>query len=85
MDEKLKAMLDNLTDEQKELVRQCKTPQDFQKMLKGGMFELSDEQLELVAGGDLSWDKMFGCTCHTKTGTPSLCPGLCGPLKGICG
>ena len=29
MDEKVKVMLDSLTDEQKELARKCKTPEEF--------------------------------------------------------
>ena len=64
MDEKVKAMFDSLTDEQKELARKCKTPEDFLKFAQDEMIELSEEQIELVAGGGDSWYDIVGCDCH---------------------
>ncbi len=53
MDEKLKSVFDNLTDEQKELAKNCKTPEEFLKSATDEMIELSEEQIEMVSGGDL--------------------------------
>ena len=75
MDEKIKAMLNSLTDEQKELARKCKTPEEFIKLAQDNMIELSDEQLELVAGGTSLWNEICGCTCYTAGLSP--CPSLC--------
>ena len=60
-----------LTEEQKARVRECKTPEEMLALAKEEGYELSDEQLEGVAGG---WDL-------TKVGGP--CPlNRCNELGG---
>ncbi len=54
MNEEIRKFIDNMTEEQKELARKCKTPEDFLKQAEGGMIELSDEQLDMVVGGSVS-------------------------------
>ena len=51
---------DDLTPEQQEKARACKTPEDVLALAKEGGIELTDEQLEAVSGG---WGE-----CDTYTG-----------------
>ena len=51
MDEKLKAFFDNLTDEQKEKAKQCKTMDELMKFADEESLELPDEIVSAVAGG----------------------------------
>ena len=46
--------LDDLTPELKEKALACKTPEELVELAKVEGFELSDEQLDSIAGGD--WD-----------------------------
>lgn len=41
----------DLTPEQQEKARACKTPEDVLALAKEGGIELTDEQLEAVSGG----------------------------------
>jgi hypothetical protein len=50
--------LDNLTPEQQEKAKACKTPEEFLEMIREEGIELTDEQLESISGG-VSW---YGCT-----------------------
>jgi len=50
----------DLTPEQQEKARACKTPEDVLVLAKEGGIELTDEQLEAISGG---WDE-----CDTYTG-----------------
>jgi len=50
----------DLTPEQQEKARACKTPEDVLALAKEDGIELTDEQLEAMAGG---WDE-----CDTYTG-----------------
>lgn len=65
----LKNIADSLTEEQKALAKKCKSPEEFLKLAAGEMIELSDEQLELVAGGN-GWDDLFDCSCFGHSNTP---------------
>lgn len=55
---------DDLTDEQKEQVKACKTADELVELAKAQGVELSDEQLDSVAGGDSFW-------CPTATSCPN--------------
>ena len=50
----------DLTPEQQEKARACKTPEDVLALAKEDGIELTDEQIEAVSGG---WDD-----CDTYTG-----------------
>ena len=43
--------LSNLTEEQKARARACKTPEEILALAREEDYDLSDEQLEAVAGG----------------------------------
>ena len=51
MNTELRNIIGSMTEEQKELARKCKTPEEFMKLAQDEMIELSDEQLAMVAGG----------------------------------
>lgn len=59
-EEKLKEIFDSLTDEQKEKIKACKTPDEVVKLVKSDGFELSDEALELISGGIVPRPDCFG-------------------------
>ncbi len=42
---------ENLTDEQRERARACKTPEDVLALAKAEGYEISEEELEAVVGG----------------------------------
>ena len=50
---------ENLTDEQRKKARACKTPEDILALAKAEGYEISEEELEAVAGGGV-WS-----TCHS--------------------
>lgn len=51
----------NLTNEQMEQARACKTTEDLMNLIQTEGMELTDEQLEAVAGGGTSaWGEMTG-------------------------
>ena len=47
----LKNIYDNLTDEQKEMLKTCKTADEFKAFAEKEGIELTDEMLDEVAGG----------------------------------
>lgn len=55
----------DLTPEQQEKARACKTPEDMLALAKAEGYELSDEDLEAVSGG-IEWgefiDSIVDCT-----------------------
>ena len=46
-----KSIFDNLTDEQKEKAKACKTADEFKEFAEKEGIELTDEMLDAVAGG----------------------------------
>ena len=61
-DEKDRDMdFENLTDEQKAKAMACKTPEEMLALAHAEGYELTDEQLEGVAGG---WD--LPCNCDAE-------------------
>lgn len=50
--------LSNFTPEQIEKAKACRTPEEFAEVAKQEGVELSDEQLELIAGGK-NWFESF--------------------------
>ena len=46
---------EDLTPEQMEQARECKTPEDMLALAKQGGYQLTDEELDLIAGGKF-WD-----------------------------
>ena len=55
---------DDLSDEQKAQVMACKTADELVALAKAQGVELSDEQLDSIAGGDSFW-------CPTATSCPN--------------
>lgn len=56
---------EDLTPELKEKVLSCKTPEDIKALADEQGYEMTDEQLENVAGGDFwSCDNYHPCTKH---------------------
>ena len=54
----------DLTDEQKARVKACKTAEELIALAEAEGVELSDEQLNSIAGGDSFW-------CPTATSCPN--------------
>ena len=54
----------DLTDEQKAKVKACKTVEELVELAKAEGVELTDEQLNSIAGGDSFW-------CPTATSCPN--------------
>ena len=53
---------EDLTDEQKEKARACKTTEELVALAKSEGVDLSDEQLMSLNGGaDSLWDYISGC------------------------
>ena len=61
---------DNLTEEQKAKARECKTPEELMELVRAEDIELTDEQLEVVAGGGSGWDDVTGCDWYGMPGDP---------------
>ena len=61
----------NLTQEQAEKMKELKTPEEILAFVQDEGVELTDEQLEAVAGGEKSWDGKNICpACGSTNTTP---------------
>ena len=49
-----------VTAEQKEKAKACKTPEEMLALAKDEGYELSDEELEDISGGEF-WDNLADC------------------------
>ena len=60
MSETLKGMYENLTDEQKKKVKECKDMEELMKLAGEWGIELPDDLVENVAGGcgSIDWRKL---------------------------
>ena len=61
---------EGLTPEQKEKAKECKNADELLKLAKEEGYELSDDELEAVSGGD--WDCWDVCTKYVE---PKTCRG----------
>ena len=60
---------EDLTPEQQEKARACKTPEEVLALAKEEGYELSDEQLEAVSGGSWICDD-YNPVCSPHYGDP---------------
>lgn len=63
----LNDLMKDMTEEEKAMVKKCKTPEEFMQMVQDKKIELTEEQLKLVAGGGKG-------PCPSYEG---LCPRIC--------
>ena len=64
MDRRVKGVpmkFENLTKEQMERARECKTPEELMKLAADEDLDLTDEQLEAIAGGRTAWEDINDC------------------------
>ena len=65
--------LKNLSDEQKDHLKNCKTPEDMLAFAKKAGYELSDDVLDAVSGGhdesSCSWFECYEYEIHPVWGT----------------
>ena len=54
---------EDLTPEQQEKARACKTPEDILALAKEEGYDLSEEELDGISGG-VSWDCISDCHDH---------------------
>ena len=52
---------DDLTPELKEKTKTCTTAAELVELAKSEGIQLTDEELEAVAGGNSRWDEIVGC------------------------
>ena len=50
-EEKLRQLFDSLSDDQKEKIKKCKTPEEVLELIKSEGLELSDEAMEMISAG----------------------------------
>lgn len=44
-----------LTNEQKAKIKECKAPEELLELIKEEGYELSDDELEAISGGERTW------------------------------
>ena len=59
--------LEELSPEMRERVRACNTPEEVLALAKEGGYELSDDELDGIAGGSWCSSKEPGCTTYCAT------------------
>ena len=65
-------ILSTLTDEQKQKVEAAQTPEELLAIAKEAGYELSQEQLDAVSGGNVGWEDP--CShCNNYNGCHSVC------------
>ena len=52
----VKNLFDNLSDEQKQLLKNCGSTEELMKLIQEQGIELTDDQLEAISGGEDLWD-----------------------------
>ncbi|MBP3885196.1 MAG: Nif11-like leader peptide family natural product precursor [Olsenella sp.] len=60
--------LEDLTPEQQERARACKTPEEILALAKEEGYELSDEELDSISGGMMWGDVCVGVACKVCRG-----------------
>ena len=66
------SILSKLTDEQKKKVEAAKSPEELLAIAKETGYELSQEQLDAVSGGNVGWEDP--CShCNNYKGCHSVC------------
>ena len=63
---------EDLSPELQEKVKACKTPDDMFKLVKAEAVELTQEQLELVAGGGGAWSQRPCPKCGSYVTGPDM-------------
>ncbi len=59
-EEKIRELFKSLTDEQKEKIKACKTPEEVVDLIQNEGFELPDDALDLISGGIVPRPDSFG-------------------------
>ncbi len=58
-EEKLRQLFDSLSDDQKEKIKKCKTPEEVLELIKSEGLELSDEAMEMISAGIVPYGNNF--------------------------
>ena len=54
---------DKISDELKAKALKCKTPEEVLELARSEGYDLTDEQLQSIAGGSIDWDCLYhDCT-----------------------
>ena len=64
--ENYESLYNKLTDEQKKKVKEAKTPEELLAIAMEAGYEVTEEQLAAIAGGDVR-------ICNDTEGCPDLC------------
>lgn len=77
--ESMKRFFDQLNDEQKEKFKNCSNMDEIMKLANEENYDLSEEQLDFLAGGGCPCDNTHGCNplCRDED-CPHECHGVSG-------